>query len=159
LESEPSVFVRKIEDTIVVIAVYIDDLQITSNDLQTIEDTKLELHKRFQMTDLGEVNHILGLRVLRTDEQISIDQKHYVENILMKFGMDQCYPVSTPMETSLKLLPLQEDEDIIDLAEYRSVVRALNYLATVTRPDIAFATSMVARHVQKPGLTHWQAVK
>jgi hypothetical protein len=159
LESEPSVFVRKIEDTIVVIAVYVNDLQIASNDMQAIEDTKRELHKRFQMTDLGEVNHILGLRVLRTDKQISIDQKHYVENVLIKFGMDQCYPVSTLMETSLKLLPLQEDEEIIDHAEYRSVVGALNYLAIVTRPDIAFATSVVARHVQKPGLAHWQAVK
>src|SRR5579871_5243819 len=63
------------------------------------------------------------------------------------------------MEISIKLLPLQENKEVIDHAEYRSVVGALNYLAIVTRPDITFATGIVARFVHKPGLVHWQAVK
>ena len=104
-----------------------DDLQIASNEIKAIQDTKLELQNRFQMTDLGEVNHILGLRVLKTDKQISIDQKHYVDNILKKFEMDQCKPVFMLMETSIKLLPLKDNEEIVDHAEYRSAVGALNY--------------------------------
>ena len=73
--------------------------------------------------------------------------------------MDQCYPVSTPMEISIKLLLLQENEEVIDHAEYRSVVGALNYLTMVTRPDITFATGIVVRFVHKPGLVYWQTVK
>src|SRR5579871_2249799 len=63
------------------------------------------------------------------------------------------------MKTSIKLLPLQENKKVVDHAEYRSIVGALNYLAMVTRPDIAFAIGMVARFMYKPGLAHWQAVK
>src|SRR5579871_4184520 len=63
------------------------------------------------------------------------------------------------MEISIKLLPLQENKEIIDYAEYRSVVGALNYLAIVMRPDITFAIGIVARFVHKPGLAHWQVVK
>src|SRR5579871_3987418 len=63
------------------------------------------------------------------------------------------------MKTSIKLLPLQENKEVIDHAEYRSIVGALNYLAMLTRPDIVFATGMVVRFVHKPGLAHWQVVK
>ena len=111
------------------------------------------------MTDLGEVNHILGLRVLCSEGQISIDQSYYIENILRKFGMDKCNPVSTPMETNCKLLPVQENENTVNIEEYRSAVGALNYIAMVTRPDIATAVAKVARFVQKPGNSHWTAVK
>jgi hypothetical protein len=111
------------------------------------------------MIDLGEVNHILGLRVLRDENQVSIDQRYYVENVLKKFGMDQCKPVSTPIETSTYLLPLQDEEEAVNLEEYRSAVGALNYAAMVTRPDIATAVGIVARYVQKPGNPHWAALK
>src|SRR5579871_5287170 len=106
------------------------------------------------MTDLGEVNYILGFRVLKTEDYISIDQAYYIENIQKKFGMDIYYSISTPMETSIKLLLLQENKEVIDHAEYRSVVRALNYLAIVTRPDITFATRIVARFMHKLELAH-----
>src|SRR5579871_6144937 len=145
LESEPSIFIKKLEDTFIVIAAYVDDLQIALNDVKVIQNIKLELQNKFQMTDLEKVNHILGLRVLKTEDHISIDQAHYVENILKKFGIDQCYSVSTPIEIRIKLLPLQENEEVINHAEYRSIVRALNYLVIVIRLNITFATRIVAR--------------
>src|SRR5579871_5952725 len=73
LESELSIFIKKLEDTLIVIVVYVDNLQIALNDVKAIQNTKLELQNKFQMTDLGEVNHILGLRVLKTEDHISID--------------------------------------------------------------------------------------
>ena len=159
LNSELSIYLRKVEDKIVIIAVYMDDLQITSNDMKIIEQTKMELNKRFQITDLGEVNHILGLRVLKKKGYISIDQEHYVKNMLKKFNMDGCNSVSTPMEVNLKLRSVEDDREVVDVERYRSAIGTLNYVAMVTRPDIATAVSMVARFMQKPGKQHWYAVK
>ena len=33
------------------------------------------------------------------------------------------------------------------------------YLSTYTRPDISFATSVLARHSQRPGARHWNGVR
>src|SRR5579871_5864569 len=52
LESEPSIFIKKLKDTFIVIAAYVDDLQITSNNIKAIQNIKLELQNKFQMTDL-----------------------------------------------------------------------------------------------------------
>ena len=42
---------------------------------------------------------------------------------------------------------------------YLSAVGSLMYLATCTRPDIAFTVSVLARFNANPGRAHWQAVK
>jgi len=42
---------------------------------------------------------------------------------------------------------------------YLSAVGSLQYLATITRPDIAYAVSYLARFNCNPGPKHWAAVK
>ena len=42
---------------------------------------------------------------------------------------------------------------------YLSAVGALMYLATTTRPDIAYIVGVLARFTSNPGLVHWLAVK
>ena len=111
------------------------------------------------MTDLGEVHHILGLRILRNDTKTSIDQAHYVRDILKKNNMYECTPVNTPMEANIKLIPLPANEEGYKVHEYRSIIGALNYAAVLTRPDIATVVGLLARHMQKPGKTHWDALQ
>ena len=65
LESEPSIYTKQDTDNnIIIIAVHVDDLQIASNNQSILDNTKNELKAHFKMTDLGEVHHILGLRIL-----------------------------------------------------------------------------------------------
>ncbi|GKC25542.1 hypothetical protein Tco_1027692 [Tanacetum coccineum] len=64
-------------------------------------------------------------------------------DILMKFGMDLCDPVDTPMVDRIKL-----DEDPlgtpVDQNQFRSMVGSLMYL-TASRPDLVFAVCICAR--------------
>jgi hypothetical protein len=46
-----------------VITVSVDDMAMTSKCLQDIERFKAELHKRFDISDLGELTWLLGLKV------------------------------------------------------------------------------------------------
>ena len=43
--------------------------------------------------------------------------------------------------------------------DYLGAVGALMYLATFSRPDIAYAVDVLARFNAYPGLAHWNAVK
>ena len=53
--------------------------------------------------------------------------------------MHDCTPINTPMKTNLRLMPLSLDEEGHNIEEYRSIIRALNYTAVLTRLDIATA--------------------
>lgn len=160
LNSEPCVYIRRKEDTITIIAIYVDDIKIATNNTEALESAKNMLKTRFKMTDLGPVHHILGLRVLRKEDSISIDQAHYIETVLEKYRMKDCHPLSTPLDTNIKLGPLEEGQKKFDdKSLYRAAVGSLMFAAVTTRPDIATAVNMVARFVEDPAECHWTAVK
>ena len=75
------------------------------------------------------------------------------------------YPSKIPMVIrSLEInadpfRPLDEGEKILGhQVPYLSVVGALMYLANSTRPNIAFAVNLLARHNATPVRRHWTGV-
>src|SRR4051812_3675682 len=42
---------------------------------------------------------------------------------------------------------------------YANIVGSLMYVMVCTRPDIAYAVSLVSRYMANPGKAHWQALK
>ncbi|XP_067121058.1 uncharacterized protein [Centruroides vittatus] len=42
---------------------------------------------------------------------------------------------------------------------YRELIGGLLYLANSTRPDLAFAASMLSRFCSNPGIVHWKMAK
>ncbi|GKD49141.1 zinc finger, CCHC-type containing protein [Tanacetum coccineum] len=78
---------------------------IMSGNENKVDVTKEFLSSRFSMKDMGEANVILGIRIKHESNGIEISQSHYIEKILNKFNYFDCTPVSTPMDTSEKLMP------------------------------------------------------
>nr|GFA69889.1 retrovirus-related Pol polyprotein from transposon TNT 1-94 [Tanacetum cinerariifolium]GFA81416.1 retrovirus-related Pol polyprotein from transposon TNT 1-94 [Tanacetum cinerariifolium] len=101
------------------------------------------MHKKFQMSSMGELTFFLGLQVTQKDDGIFISHEKYVDEILRKFGFSTVKIASTPMET---LKPLLKDENAkdVDVHLYRSMIGSLMYL-TFLRPDIMFAICTCAR--------------
>ncbi|GKF03046.1 zinc finger, CCHC-type containing protein [Tanacetum coccineum] len=58
-----------------------------------------------------------------------------VQKVLNKFNYFDCTPVSTPMDTSEKLMP--NNSQAVSQLEYSRVIGCLMYAMTCTRPDIA----------------------
>ena len=73
--------------------------------------------------------------------------------------MGKAKAVSTPVDTSVKLVKASEDTNSVDQRLYQSAVGSLLYLSTGTRPDITYAVSSVAKYFGKPINKHWIAVK
>jgi hypothetical protein len=103
-----------------------------------IKETKDFLSNNFEMKDLGEVDVILNIELLREGNGgIILVQSHYVEKVLSCFGYSECKPAPTPYDPS-KLL--KKNRRIPrDQLRYSQIIGSLMYLASATRPDIAFA--------------------
>ncbi|GKB95603.1 putative ribonuclease H-like domain-containing protein, partial [Tanacetum coccineum] len=121
-----------------------------------IEFEKL-MHKKFQMSSMGELTFFLGLQVSQKDDGIFISQDKYVDEILKKFCFSTVKTASTPMETSKPLLKDAEVEDV-DVYLYRSMIRSLMFL-TALRPDIMFVVYACTRFQVIPKVTHLHAMK
>ncbi|GJU34470.1 hypothetical protein Tco_1182824 [Tanacetum coccineum] len=57
------------------------------------------------MNDMREADVILSIRIKHESNGISISLSYYIEEVLKKFIYFECTPVSTPMDTSEKLMP------------------------------------------------------
>nr|GEV10565.1 hypothetical protein [Tanacetum cinerariifolium] len=78
------------------------------------------------------------LVVNQSPSGIFINQSNYVNEILMKYRLNTCVIIGTPMDIKDKL-NLDQIGTPVDAKKYRSMIGALMYL-TSSRPDIVHAT-------------------
>ena len=58
--------------------------------------------------ELGELKHFLGLEVERTKEGMVLGQQKYAKDLIQRYGLLYCKPISTPVDPNVRL---QEDEE------------------------------------------------
>lgn len=96
----------------------------------------------------------------RKNRILRLGQRAYLEKILRDHKVTDCKAAPTPMETQhLEDSPpdYQPTEDF--RLQYQSAVGFLMYAMLGTRPDLAYAVSIVSRYASRPNNSHWQAVK
>lgn len=152
--------------SILIVAIYVDDFLIFSNNKKQEERLVRKLFDSFKMKDLGQVSSVLGIRVTRNREagEISIDQSQYINEMLNKFGMTDCKGVSTPMDPNQKICkemsPKSEQErEEMKSTPYRQLIGSLLFAAQISRPDISYAVNVLSRYSNNPGKAHWIAAK
>ncbi|MCO5564358.1 hypothetical protein L7F22_018018 [Adiantum nelumboides] len=135
-----SLYVQKIEDSIVIITIYVDDLVIGCDALKDVEHVKALLCKQYDMKGLGELRYFLGIEMIRNEGGIWLSQKKYGLDMLMKYGMADCKPISTPLDQNLKLR-IDEGEVLDDATMYCRIVGSLIYMM-ILRPDLSYAIGL-----------------
>ncbi|GKC54615.1 hypothetical protein Tco_1077360 [Tanacetum coccineum] len=69
-------------------------------------------------------------------------------------------PLGGHFKLSLKDWPVRDCEvERMSKVPYANAVVSLMYLMVCTRPDIAYAVSVVSIYLANPGKNHWEAVK
>nr|GEX12090.1 hypothetical protein [Tanacetum cinerariifolium] len=154
---DPTLFIRRFHDDILVVQVYVDDIIFGSTHPRYIQLFFNLMKSRFEMSMMGEMTFFLGLQVNQSPCGIFINQSKYVLEILNKYRMESCDPVGTPMDIKDKL-DLDQNGTSVDATKYRSMIGALMYL-TSSRPDIVHATCLCARYQAKPTEKHLKEVK
>ena len=109
------------------------------------------------MSLLGELKIFLGLQISQQNNGIFISQSKYIKEMLKKFGMEDCKPVSTPMTIGCNLSKDDESKEV-DQKLYRSMIGSLLYV-TASRPEFMHAVGLVSRFQANPKETHVLAIK
>jgi hypothetical protein len=135
----------------------VDDIVFGGSSHSLVARFAEDMSKEFEMSMMGELQFFLGLQIKQAKGGTFVHQAKYTKDILKKFKMGDSKPLSTPMSTTTAL-DADEDGELVDQKEYRSMIGSLLYL-TVTRPDIQFSMCLCARFQASPRTSHRQAVK
>ncbi|GJY72804.1 putative ribonuclease H-like domain-containing protein [Tanacetum coccineum] len=154
---DKTLFIKKNKSDIMLVQVYVDDIIFGSTKKSMCTEFEDCMHKRFQMSSMGELTFFLGLQVKQQPDGIFISQDKYVADILKKFDFWSIRTATTPIESNKPLVKDEDGEDV-DVHVYRSMIGSLMYL-TASRPDIMFAVCACARFQVTPKASHLNAVK
>ena len=147
------VFNRGVDQEQVTIAVYVDDLLVTSKKLNAVQSLIKELQSRFKEVKFTESTDIdyVSLELDFGDEEYAfVGMSKYVNECLMEWG--GAGVSSTPATSTL--FDDIESEALDDEAReiFHSRVAKLLYLAKRVRPDILLVISHLASKVTKPSV-------
>ncbi|KAB2632563.1 polyprotein (retrotrasposon protein) [Pyrus ussuriensis x Pyrus communis] len=154
--SDHTLFVKRRQEKVTALIIYVDDMIITGDDCDEISRLQRNLAAEFEMKNLGDLKYFLGVEVARSSKGIFLSQRKYVLDLLKETGMLGCKPVDTPIVEKHHLC-LDPNQKSVDKGRYQRLVGRLIYLAH-TRPDIAYAVSVVSQFMHSPSEDHMAAV-
>ena len=135
---------------------YVDDIILTSIDIDSITQLKSHLHSSFSIKDLGKMHYFLGIEIGYSPSGICMTQKKFTSDILQCSKVPNTKPSVTPLPLNLKL-QAHEGALYSDPEYYRMMVGKLNFL-THTRPDLAFTVQHLSQFLHSPKEPHVQAL-
>lgn len=156
LKSDPCVYTNTGKSMFVV--VYVDDGLIIGNTKRECENLLEKMNRVFK-TKAVSGSIFLGLEINRNANGLTITQRRYIDDMLKRFKLENCRPVSTPMADLKNVIGKTKDAGAETDAPYRSAVGSLLYLALNTRPDILYPTIFLSTFNHKPREQHWEAAK
>ena len=165
--ADPCVWTRTRNGKQQIITSYVDDCTVAVADDKARDDLMVEMRDRFEIKE-GEgepINYLLGILIQQDLEAgtVTLTQELAATKLADAFLTEEekvkAKSVNHPMLHSVVLPRLKEKEVPKEKFNYLSAIGSLLYLSGCTRPDIAAATGILARHGATPGAVHVKAVK
>jgi hypothetical protein len=158
-EADHAVFVCPLDGIPDIITLYVDNMGLISESLERILQDKEALRQFYQMTDLGEMGWILGIRIIRDREKgtLALSQEKFIKEILECYRMSNSCPISTPALPNERLVKLTSPE--VDAKSYQRALGSLIYPMLGTHPDLGYAIAALGRHAANPGPDHQHALE
>ena len=150
----------------VFLVLYIDDILLIGNDVETLSNVKKWLAEQFKMKYFGEASYILGIQIIRDRKHklLALSQASYIDKVLARFSMQDSKKGLLPTRHGIILSKEQcpktpQEEEDMRRIPYASVLGSLMYVMLCTRPDICYAVGIVICYQSNPSMGHWIAVK
>ncbi|KAF6767306.1 Zinc finger, CCHC-type, partial [Kalmanozyma brasiliensis GHG001] len=158
-EHDPALYTKTIgQGPPVLLTLYVDDVLIFAKEKRDADNVMEQLRSHFKMTGGDELSYILGIQVQTSSKGTHLSQTSYIRRLLLQFGLQDSNSVTTPINPGVELTG-GEQLDEMKHSTYRTIVGSILYIATCTRPDIAFAVQKLSRHLENPTEEAMKAAK
>mmetsp|Transcript_25531 Transcript_25531/g.30985 ORF Transcript_25531/g.30985 Transcript_25531/m.30985 type:complete len:1362 (+) Transcript_25531:1568-5653(+) len=154
---EPCLYYIITDELMVLINTHVDDYTICVSDHHWYITYMVAFGTRFEVNDLGQVEHLLQTRVTwgADDTEVSLSQVRHIDDLAKSHGVQGCKPVNSPMEHGLHLDP-ETDTVTHSHLPYRSLIGSLWWIARVSRPDVMYAVMYLSRFSNAYGSIHYK---
>ena len=130
------------------VAVYVDDLVFATSTDDILNDILGFLGTDFELSGTGPLEWLLGTRIMQTmnNKMVTMDQELFITDLLKEYNIQEnCKGRVVPVDKEITNLGKIKDGETID-PKFQSLIGKLIWLVLMTRPDIAYATSFLARY-------------
>ena len=144
-----------------IVSIFLDDIKIMeAKNFRVICQVKKKLTAAFEMVDMGLISFYFGLKVRRDHKKkmIKLSQPASIDKILAKFYLSQAILSNTPIKESL-LEPNKNKVTAAKQEHNQQMTGSIMISMVETRPDIAFANSVISRFAKNPSDQYSKAVK
>lgn len=159
LQSDWGLYVRNKSKgrTFMMLLVYVDDFVIATEKPDDVKSFLSEVQSYWKLSDMGEIDNILGMKVVRTrsNRTIFLSQPAYIDKIIKQFPLrpNQRFKCATPLPEGYADVG---GGTSIEPTQYQGLIGCFQWLATCTRPDISYTASFLARYLTSPTDQHLQ---
>ena len=146
----------------VIVFFFVDDIVFCyrKKDKGVVDAARATLEGKFQLSFLGELKWFLGIHVLRDRQakKLWLSQRAYIDKLTDRFKIDTTGRLpDTPMATEVKLEPPTGTATRAEQERFQRKTGSILFAAIITRPDVAFACSQLARFNTNPDQSHHEA--
>lgn len=174
-KADSDLWIRDAGDHYEYLATYVDDVMVFAKDpMETINALK----EHYILKGVGEPEYYLGGDVINLTEdpkhgeawksqnlRVGLSSKTYIKNVLEKFELlfekdFKFKPSKTSMQENYH--PETDETEFLGPLEssiYRGMIGSANWIITLGRFDINYATNTLARYSMKPRRGHLEAMK
>jgi transposase InsO family protein len=164
--ADPCVYILRTQNVFMLLSLHVDDMLFAYSNSCEMDRIMNQLNDEFGIKDLGSPEQVLGIRIWHDEATnvVYLDQSVYIQELLVRFEMENCKQCDTPHQPGLYLSEsmcpntIDERRQMLTVP-YRELVGALLYLSTRTRPDLSYAVGQLCRFMSNPGNQHWAAAK
>ena len=163
---DPCIFYKKDKKTgelLMVLSIHVDDV-VVAGIKECIDELKVKVMERFNITDLGLLKKHLGV----TYEWGTDENGDYVKAEMRKNAEKfiDCYEEMFDKNVKIASTPgfpgkclTKNEGEVVMLDEYRSLVGQIMFYMVKVGPDVANAARELAKHMTNPGEEHWKSME
>lgn len=107
-QADDSLYVKQMGEYLLLAILYVGDWIILTTNITKLKWLKSKPENEYEINDLNELHYCPGMELERNRETrtITMNQKNYINEVFKHFNMEECKPVKTPIDVTLKLLKL-----------------------------------------------------
>ena len=155
LYTDAGIFVSRHKDgTILIMLAYVDDILFMGPNKSMLQNKKAHFMKQWECRDLGECKEFLQMQITRKNGNIYVDQMPYLQKVVQHFGLTDAKHARTPLPQGYQPLPNEGPVDPARRLKFQSVIGSLLYIMLGSRPDIAYAVTVMSQFSVNPSQEH-----